>query len=161
MTSPPTSRGTHVVSGPHPPQTSHCIRASCPRVSRCTLAKRTAWHERGRAPGSDPVSGESAGTAVIASSRSALLFLLRTVTLLPGIERSRWCLRSTESQASRQNAERAYLRIAFMTLLIVVTAVTLGVAAVAWLIRSVLGRILTYSEFTSKVSAGELGGELN
>src|SRR5437870_5246896 len=43
--------------------------------------------------GSGKRCGEPSGTSVIACSRSALLFLLKTVTLLPGMERSRWRLR--------------------------------------------------------------------
>ena len=51
---------------------------------------RTARHERGSAPRRVLTSGESAGSGVAASSRSALLFRLSTTALVAVNVRSRW-----------------------------------------------------------------------
>jgi diguanylate cyclase (GGDEF)-like protein len=126
-------------------------RAPLERVARGWADFKDLWGTQGLVPSSADLAARGQISAKLAAVFTPLKASFNELN----------ATESTESQASRQNAERAYLRIAFITLLIVVTAVTLGVAAVAWLIRSVLGRILTYSEFASKVSAGELGGELN
>ena len=126
-------------------------RAPLARVARGWADFKDLWGT----PGLVPSGADLAARAEISAKLAAVF------TPLKASFNELFVTETNESQAARQRAERAYLRTASITLLIVVAAIILSGVAVGWLVRSVLGRILTYSEFASKVSAGQLGGQLN